>query len=975
MLEWINFEKKFGVESRIAFEELSYFLFCKQLNLTEGITKRVNQAYIEADPVKIENELIGFQAKYYDATTKLSDRASDLIESIKGAAKKYQGISRIFFYVNKELTDSTHDNTFIPDYQKRIEEYAGTYNIEINWYTLSKIEYLLRKPECRYIHDYFFQLKSDVAENLIDYYNYVERRYNSPDKEEQLVGSGSLCDTYIEAYYVDPKDNSKRFSVIKELESWCVSSIGKICIIHGQPGHGKTSLCIHAVSGFYKDTLFQKYDYQAIGSQLTGNSGKRIVHLGTTVDNVFWFSINPLIVKDIIDTQSQSVELSKSFCWGVEGENKFFTFNVSALRNSLIFLDGYDELIYKAAQVTRTRHLRDFLYKVKNYAEEYNIHFVITARSASIEYELENIADDMTIKVMRLDCISKDQQVEWMRKQGIEKDYINYISFINDHDLQKLLGVPILFKMIVNNRLYNLNNDNAIGLYDQLFSKTMERHCIPIDDAEDYHQLLESVAYKMFCMNEEEISYTDEKLKSSVGYTYYVEVENILGFYHRSFYQYFLSHYLYNKLVKIKTEENALGFLKQSCYAVIDIEILNKLLELKKLNEELNEKLKEEQIVKNEQIAKKVKIVKKEQIDLLLRLIDETDAIFLVDEKCSGLNRFTMCNYAFYNVLSIASIFGMPLRATEHMRICELLRWYDVRRLVLDNSDLSGNSYSRVNWDGVSIRYSNLNHTNFSFAFLKNAIFNHSYLKNSLLINSIVKNADMIQVDMTEANLYRTDFSGTNLSNAIFHKSTCIYSIFKNADLSKAAFSDIEFTHVDFTRARLSETSFCRCIVPQCEFDGARLSGVKFYESILSNISLNRANLVGVKFHKCELNEVAFIGAYAIENSYENSTINGGSFKYADLRGTIFSNDYIKDVDFSGSDIRGVIFENSVIINCYFTITDIDNYYFGTKIDEETTWRGVKIYIDFQSEQYNETKKFFERNSVELYDINKSNVL
>ncbi|MCK5707452.1 MAG: hypothetical protein KAI43_07340 [Candidatus Aureabacteria bacterium] len=69
--DWNNFKAKFNGKEQISFEWLCYLLFCKEFNQNIGISRYKNHAGIETNPIKINSEKIGWQAKFYE--TKLSE--------------------------------------------------------------------------------------------------------------------------------------------------------------------------------------------------------------------------------------------------------------------------------------------------------------------------------------------------------------------------------------------------------------------------------------------------------------------------------------------------------------------------------------------------------------------------------------------------------------------------------------------------------------------------------------------------------------------------------------------------------------------------------------------------------------------------------------------------------------------------------------------------------------------------------------
>jgi hypothetical protein len=64
-------ETNYPKDSRAAFEDLCTLLFCMELGLSHGVNRRINQRGIESDPVRVGDRVYAYQAKYYDAVTRL----------------------------------------------------------------------------------------------------------------------------------------------------------------------------------------------------------------------------------------------------------------------------------------------------------------------------------------------------------------------------------------------------------------------------------------------------------------------------------------------------------------------------------------------------------------------------------------------------------------------------------------------------------------------------------------------------------------------------------------------------------------------------------------------------------------------------------------------------------------------------------------------------------------------------------------
>ena len=103
MAEIKQIECMYSKDYRNVFEDIANLMFCTELGLEKGVNRRINQRAIESDPVLIDGKLYAYQAKYYDASTKLSDHKRDLIQCIEGAANR--NVTDLFLYINKNQPD------------------------------------------------------------------------------------------------------------------------------------------------------------------------------------------------------------------------------------------------------------------------------------------------------------------------------------------------------------------------------------------------------------------------------------------------------------------------------------------------------------------------------------------------------------------------------------------------------------------------------------------------------------------------------------------------------------------------------------------------------------------------------------------------------------------------------------------------------------------------------------------------------
>jgi hypothetical protein len=78
--DWNKFKSRFSETPQDNFEWLCYLLFCREHNRPIGIFRYKNQAGIETNPLTAGDEVIGWQAKFYE--TKPSDQKEDIINTL-----------------------------------------------------------------------------------------------------------------------------------------------------------------------------------------------------------------------------------------------------------------------------------------------------------------------------------------------------------------------------------------------------------------------------------------------------------------------------------------------------------------------------------------------------------------------------------------------------------------------------------------------------------------------------------------------------------------------------------------------------------------------------------------------------------------------------------------------------------------------------------------------------------------------------
>jgi hypothetical protein len=139
-LNWNSFGVKFDGQEQLAFQRLSYALFCSRFNITNGIFAHKNQIAIETEPIEVNGEWLGFQAKYLEPSSHFKSKKNKIIESLENAKDKNPNITVIYFYINKEFSESSTKGVKHTDYILDIEAKAKELNISIVWQVPSHFE-------------------------------------------------------------------------------------------------------------------------------------------------------------------------------------------------------------------------------------------------------------------------------------------------------------------------------------------------------------------------------------------------------------------------------------------------------------------------------------------------------------------------------------------------------------------------------------------------------------------------------------------------------------------------------------------------------------------------------------------------------------------------------------------------------------------------------------------------------------------
>lgn len=544
------------------------------------------------------------------------------------------------------------------------------------------------------------------------YKNAVQKIYR--EKDSDLVGEDALShnDIYMDAYSTSTDDEFKDKKILSIIQEWSHKNTSGVMLIHGEPGHGKTTLCRKAVC----EHTFKKFCPDKT--------------------NVFWFRLNPAFAEDII--KDGKFVLKNAFRWGnpagKSGEIPLEE-NEEEYRNSVIFLDGYDEL--KAQLHGVNKNLQDFITTAKQMAQDYDMHIVITTRTRSLSDERR-----LNIPSFQFAPISRKEQDAWIEKNapGYKEDF--EVLRASSEEMKEMLGIPILFRMVVEAQLKSTTAKNVVDLYDTLFDATMERRAADSAETSYWREKYERFAYEIYCNDEQFADVEDEQRADEFLYMFYIKGgdKQHVEFLHRSFYQYFLAHFLYRKMSEVEDEESAEAFLCCLAERWIDKDVLNYI----------------------QQIQEKKSDVTQEKCECILNEVEQTDAI--VTDALSARNKngnaekhpLLRCENVLTNALSICCIvaatkeseFTISLHEKENIHAS--MQRYNCSNIWLENVILNRAILSGADLSGTNLSEVNLSEANLS-------------------------RADLRMADLSGANLSKVDLSGADLSGADLREARNLY--------------------------------------------------------------------------------------------------------------------------------------------------------------------------------------------------------
>lgn len=227
---WGNFTAKFNGREQKAFEWMCSLLFYKEHGKSTGALRFFNQPGIEAEPIKVGDDTIGFQAKYLGSA--LAKHKNELIRALDTTNKQHPELTKIYFYINVDFGRSKKPDEGDPAYKKAIEDHAQQYGIAITWKTAGFFDTPFVTEANKNIAAHFFTLSQSVFDFVEDVARHTSAMLDPIHTE--IIANGVTI-------------KIDRHEIIKRLKTSLQGT--SVVILSGEAGVGKTAV----IKDFYQE--------------------------------------------------------------------------------------------------------------------------------------------------------------------------------------------------------------------------------------------------------------------------------------------------------------------------------------------------------------------------------------------------------------------------------------------------------------------------------------------------------------------------------------------------------------------------------------------------------------------------------------------------------------------------------------------------------------------------------------------------
>ncbi len=216
-IKWIQFELK-NENKAEAFEKMCTHLFCRIYQISgRDIKQDFNQPGLEIFPVPIGEEVIGFQCKYCETSTKFYQESYN---SVCKALELYPNLTKIILFTQLKLGNSLRANSA----QRRIENLCKKRNCKVDFFC--NMQFDLELSKCIDIYDFYFS-NERISRMFLDLISLDERNFllSSNYLDLKLTSNGEvktmsvLINRFMESgiYLIEGKAGTGKTEILKKI--------------------------------------------------------------------------------------------------------------------------------------------------------------------------------------------------------------------------------------------------------------------------------------------------------------------------------------------------------------------------------------------------------------------------------------------------------------------------------------------------------------------------------------------------------------------------------------------------------------------------------------------------------------------------------------------------------------------------------------------------------------------------------------
>jgi len=230
----------------------------------------------------------------------------------------------------------------------------------------------------------------------------------------------------------------------------------------------------------------------------------------------------------------------------------------------------------------------------------------------------------------------------------------------------------------------------------------------------------------------------------------------------------------------------------------------------------------------------------------------------------------------------------------------------NLQNAVFDRADLSNTSFKNANIDGARFVFADLNNSNL----LERTDLSNINLVGTDISNVILKGKDLSGVNLSYVDLSEHDLTGTNLIGANLSHAKISKESLKVKDLTGTNLSYVDLSEHDLTGTNLSNSILWRTNLSGIDLSSTTLVNVVSRYANLSESNLP-TSLVNNNFNLAKLTNIDFAGKDLSGSTFERVELDGSNMQNTNLRNAEFIQvDFtkIKNKSLAGSDLTDASF-------------------------------------------------------------------